>query len=421
MVKVSADDAPTNVTNSQKSAVIVGAGIIGLTSAYVLANAGCVVTIVDRENDPCEQSSHANGGQLLYDRIGAMASPGFLRNLPGLMAGRDPGIRVSGLARPANWRWVWAFLGRCTTGAWQRNTEQLLAIARRSRRTMQSITEKHDLEFDLRKPGKLLIHSTAGSLAAASTSLEFHKQFGGRHQILNAAECIAREPALSDSSRPIVGGVYLPDAEVADCRKFGIALADLLVAEYGVQIVYGQDILAVTHHQNRVHEIRSQQRAFNADIFVLATGHVAAALLPQGFPGRKPVTAIKGMTLTFPAHDAAPDLSVSDVAGKFVMLRLGNRVRVAGYAIFTDGPISSPKLVRDLTDKARSLMPGAADYAQQPEVWTGSRPTTPDDLPMIGRSGTDNLFVNAGHGSLGWTLALGAAEILLESVENATT
>lgn len=396
--------------------VVVGAGIIGLTSALYLAQAGYSVVVVERDAGPCEGTSKANAGQLLYDRIGAMAAPGFLAGLAGTLLQPDQGVRVSGLLHPARWPWAGAFLRQCTQRAWQQNTAKLLEIAHRSRSAMDTVTNSYALEFDWRKPGKLMLHSTAASLAAAREKAEFQRRFGGRHQVLDAAECIAREPALKGTTRDIAGAIYLPDAEVGDCRKFGQALAAVLVDRLGVKITYGVDVQELVRDSGTIRALRTPQGLIEADIFVLATGGATATLLRDRFPGKRPITGIKGVTLTFPSGETAPDLSVTDAAGKFVVLRLGNRVRVAGYAIFSDDPDISPDCVQNLTNKARALMPHAALFNETPDIWAGFRPATPNDQPMIGRAGAGNLYVNAGHGSLGWTLALGSAEILLEKV-----
>jgi D-amino-acid dehydrogenase len=405
-------------TRTGPKAVVVGAGIIGLTSALFLAQAGYRVVVVEREPSACAVTSQANAGQLLYDRIGAMASPGFLQSTVKNLFNRDHGVQISGLLHPGRWPWAGAFARQCTTTAWQRNTQELLAIARRSRDAMTRVTRMYSLDFDWRKPGKLLLYSTTAGLAAAGKTAEFQRRFGGDHHILNAAECVEREPALKGSGRNFVGGVFLPNAEVGDCSKFGTALADILINHLGVQIVYGVEVTELVRDTNTIRALRTPQGLIEGKIFVLATGGTTDHLLRARFSGKKPITGIKGITLTFPCAQGAPDLSITDTAGKFVVLRLGNQVRVAGYAMFSNDRTAPPQLVRQLADKARALMPEAAIYDHTPDVWVGFRPTTPDDLPMIGRMGPGNLYVNAGHGSLGWTLALGSAEILLNTIQN---
>lgn len=395
---------------------MIGAGIIGLTSALRLVQAGFSVTIIEQENAPCYVTSKANAGQLLYDRIGAMGSPGFLRGLPKTLTDRDQGVQISGLAHPAKWPWAGRFLGECTTAAWRRNTAAMLEIARRSRTAMDGVRRQYQLDFNWRKPGKLVVYQSGAALVAANTVAEFQAQFGGRHQFLNAAECVAREPALRGAKRAFAGGVYLPDAEVGDCRKFGAGLASILVNKYGVEINYGVVAQGFERNGAAISALRTRQGQVSGDIFIVATGGAVGKLLRGKFSGKKPVLGIKGVSLTFPAGTDAPDLSVTDAGGKFVIMRLGDQVRIAGYAMFSDDLTVPPEKIQRLTEKARALMPGAAQFDETPDIWVGARPTTPDDLPMIGQAGAANLFVNAGHGSLGWTLALGSAEILVEKI-----
>lgn len=398
-----------------KTAIVIGAGVIGLTSALRLAEAGYRVTVLEQASGPCEGTSKANGAQLLYDRVGAMGSPGFLRSLPNSLRDKDQGIGVTGLANPAKWPWAVDFLRECTTQAWQDNTKGLLEIAKLSRRGMADIQSRYGLEFDWRKPGKLTLYASAEGLAAAEKSAAFEGQFGGRHEVLTAAQCLEHEPALKDNKRQIHGGIHLPDAEVGDCNKFGHALAEILCETLNGEIRYGVSVQKILDDGKHVRGVETSQGVLEADIYVLATGGAAQTLLPR-FPNSKRITNVKGISLTFPLGGNPPNLSVTDTAGKFVVLQLGDKVRVAGYAIFSDDLTINPDLVKRLITKARALMPEAADYSVAPDIWVGARPQTPDDLPMIGCAGPTNLYVNAGHGSLGWTLAMGSADMLMDAI-----
>lgn len=400
-------------------AVVIGAGIIGLTSALRLAEAGYSVTIIEREKSVCADSSKANAGQLLYDRIGAMGSPGFLRSLPGAMIFPDQGISGRGLLHPKRWPWGLAFLHQCTANNWKNNTQGLLNLAALSRAAMFDIRAHYNLAFDWRKPGKLVVQKTDVALAAAALTAQYQAQFGGRHELLDRGACLEHEPALQNTTRTIAGGVYLPDAEVGDCHVFGQEIARILTQKFGAHVLYGQRALGLVQNAGRVTAIHTDQGIVTANLFVLATGKAAHELLPRRFANKKPIVGVKGVSLTYPAGQTPPELSVTDAAGKFVVMRLGNQVRVAGYALFEDGKNIRAQYVEQLAQKAKALMPSAANYTSTPDVWVGIRPQTPDDLPMIGACGADNLFVNAGHGSLGWTLALGSAEMLMQKI-NAT-
>jgi D-amino-acid dehydrogenase len=400
---------------SRGTAVVVGAGIVGLATACRLAESGYRVTVVEAGDGPGEGSSRGNAGQLLFDRVSAMGSPGFLRSLPATLADRSQGVGLSGLAMPARWPWAFQLLRHCTDGAWRRNTEAMLELARLSKASFHGFLERHPIAFDWRRPGKLITHPTEAALTAAARTAEFQARFGGRHAVLSADEARAREPALRDSSRPIAGAIHLPDAELGDCRAFCAGLAGVLREQLGGSLQFGTRAIRVRRAAGKAVGLVTAQGEIGGDLFVLATGRAAGALLPRTAP-RKPIVGVRGVSLTYPAGAAAPDLSVTDAGGKFVVLRLGDRLRVAGFAAFSDRLEVAPEEIALLRGKARALMPGAARYDDAPEAWAGLRPQTPDDLPMIGRAGAENLFVNAGQGSLGWTFAFGSAERLLQAV-----
>ncbi len=177
-------------------------------------------------------------------------------------------------------------------------------------------------------------------------------------------------------------------------------------------------MLDIVRKGGRVLALQTDRQAIVGDLFVLATGMATQKLLRDRFAGKKQIVGVMGISLTYPVADEAPNLSVTDASGKFAVVRLGQRLRVTGNAVFTDKLRASPQDIERLKLKAQALVPAAARYGDTPEVWAGARPQTPDDLPMIGRAGEQNLFVNAGHGSLGWTLAFGSAEVLLQAIKS---
>ncbi len=398
-----------------RSAVVVGAGITGLVTACRLAETGWQVTVIEARSGPGEGSSRGNAGQLLFDRIGAMGSPGFLRALPRTLTDRSQGIGALGLARPDRWGWTARFLRQCSSAAWRRNTARMLELARQSRDGFHGFRDRHAIDFDWRRPGKLVVQPSAEALAGAAANAAFEAQFGGRHEVVSAEDCLAREPALAGGSRAIAGAIYLPDAEVGDCHAFCAGLARVLVG-LGGTLRYDTEVTGLRRSGGRVVAVDTPTGPVEADITVLATGPSVGRLLGGAFAGRKPVVGVRGVSLTFPAGPRPPDLSVTDAGGKFVVLRLGQRVRVAGIASFSDVARVLPGEIATLRDKARALMPEAADWGAAPDAWSGLRPQTPDDLPMIGKAGAENLYVNAGQGSLGWTFAFGSAERLLAAV-----
>lgn len=402
---------------SATKVLIVGAGVIGLATACRLAESGYEVTVIDRSGAAGEGSSKANAGQLLFDRVGAMGSPGFLRSLPRTLFDPSQGVRVHGLLNPGNWRWVDRFLRECTANAWQENTARLLHLARASQEAFDDFRSRHEIHFEWRQPGKLVTYATSQALDAAQRAAEFQAGFGGRHEVLATKECLALEPALEGTSRPIAGAIYLPDAEVGDCNLCCREMARVLVEQLGARIIQDTAVTGFRQKDRRVVAVECGSQVIESDLFVVATGIDAPSLLRGCFAGRKPVTSVLGISLTYAIGATPPDLSVTDASGKFVMLRLGDRLRVCGNAIFASSLRARPADYRALSSKAQALMPEAANFAEPPMAWVGARPQTPDDMPMIGQAGAENLFVNAGHGSLGWTLAFGSAEALLQSIK----
>ena len=405
-----------NNNNHSKKAIIIGAGIVGLTTACRLAEEGYLVTIIEQKTKAAEGTSNANAGQLIYN-FGAMGSPSFIRSLPKILLNTAlHGVIATGLLYPGKWPWALSFIRQCTSEAWLKNSLKLIKMAHRSRDSLTEFCERYDIEFKWRKDGKIITHETEKDLKGAEILAEFHRANGGDHRIISKEECFEREGALIGTTRKIAGGTYLPEAAVGDCHLFCENLAELLTTQLGGKICFNVNVEEILHNKNKVIGIKTPSGILEADIYVVCAGLKSNRILPINFPGRKLITGIKGISLTYPSGSCAPNLSVTDMVGKFVVTRLGERVRVTGYAIFCENLDINQKHVTLLSAKAKSLMPQAALYSEEPYVWTGLRPQTPDDLPMVGKAGAENLYVNAGHGSNGWLLAFGAAELLLEKI-----
>jgi D-amino-acid dehydrogenase len=405
-----------NSNNHSKKAIIIGAGIIGLTTACRLSEEGYAITIFEQKSKPAEGTSKANAGQLIYN-FGAMGSIGFLRNLPNVIVNPDLyGVIITGLLHPKTWPWALSFVGQCTTKAWRKNSLNLIKMAHRSRESLDKFCKRHTIDFNWRTDGKIITHETEDDVKSAELLSEFQRENGGTHKVISKEECFEREPALIGTTRKITGGTYISDAAVGDCYLFCQNLAQLLETKFKGRINYNVTAEKMLFDKNKVRGIQTNQGIFEADIFIICAGLTSNTLLPTNFLGKKPIMGVKGISLSYPIGSSPPNLSVTDAAGKFVVARLGQRIRVTGYAIFSENLNIDQQHVKLLAAKAESLMPKAALFDKEPDVWTGLRPQTPDDLPMIGKAGAENLFVNAGHGSNGWILAFGAAEHLLEKI-----
>ncbi len=406
------------IHKSNNKAVVIGAGIVGLTTACTLAEAGFNVTVLERENEPGAGTSKANAGQLLFNNISALASPSFLKSLPRTLTDPDQGVVVTGLLKPSNFVWLGKFIGQCNAKSWAENTKNILELAALSQTKMYEFNERHKFDYDWRKAGKLIIYPNEAGLTGARKTADFQAQFGGSYQILSKEQCFEREPALHDTRREIAGAIYLPDAEVGDCRRYCQNLAKVLVEKLNGSISFNEQVKELTRHKGRVVAVKTDKGSYEGDVFVISAGYESPKLLSKPYPGKKPLIGIKGISLTYPVGENSPNLSITDSAGKFVVLRLGDQVRVAGYAIFSDDLTIRKKHVQQLKQKAMDLIPNGAKFDEPPDIWSGLRPQTPDEMPMIGRAGEENLYINAGHGSTGWILAFGSAAKLTEKVRS---
>ncbi len=400
----------------KKRAIVIGAGIVGLTTACRLSEEGYAVTVLEQKDKPAEGTSKANAGQLIYN-ISAMSSPSFLRSLPKtFLTPSQSGVIAAGLIHPKNWQWALSFIGQCSSKNWAKNTHDLIKMARRSRDSLDAFRTRHEIEFNWRRDGKIYTHETEQGLVAARKFAEFQRAHGGTHQVITKEECIERESALTSTTRKIAGGTYLSDAAVGDCHLFCKNMVDILTSKLGGKIIYDVTVHKILTHNDKAVGVETSMNTLEADLFIVCAGMASNRILAKDFKDRKPIIGIKGISLTYPLGKNPPNLSVTDTAGKFVIARLGNQIRVAGYAIFSENLYIDQKHVSLLAAKAKSLMPDAASFEGDPKIWTGLRPQTTDDLPMIGKAGADNLYVNAGHGSNGWILSFGAAELLLEKI-----
>lgn len=388
--------------------LIIGAGIIGVTTAYAMARRGHDVTIVDRNDGPALGASHANGAQLSYAYADALASPALLRSLPRLIAGRDPLYKVRLSADPAFLRWGMAFVAASTAAAQRQSTLATLALALESQAAMAALLERHPIGFDHQPAGKMHLYFTPEAMAAARATVAIKQAHGVEQQLLDADAARAIEPMLARVDG-LVGVVHSPGDSVGDPLLFARELLAVTQQAHGAKARFGVEIARIDPATTPASATTTAGERIEADLIVMTTGPQAVPLL-AAIGINVPVLPMKGYSFTAPPGPNPPSTSLTDTKRKIVICRLGNRIRIAGIAeIGVKSADIDPVRMDALIGAARTAFPGAADYDRIEHRWAGLRPMTPRSVPIITQPRA-GLLLNIGHGMLGWTLAMGSAE-----------
>lgn len=390
-----------------KRVTVIGGGVIGLATAYALVREGREVTLIEGRGSLGSGTSFANGGQLSYRYVSPLADAGVpWQALGWLLQGESP-LRLRLRMDPAQWRWLAGFLSACRRSVNRRNGARLLELALHSQATLARWRGEDALAgFAWRRNGKLVAFRSETAFAKARASLID----AGAQQVLDGNALRQLEPALADA--PFIGGIHTPDDEVADCHRFCLALAARLQASGRCRFLLGQPVKRLLHEQGRVVALQLGDERLAVQQVVLCAGHRSAALRLPGL--RLPLYPLKGYSLTAPilAGQRAPQLSVTDYERKVVYARLQSQLRVAAMVdiVGFDEGLEQHRLAT-LERLARATLPDAAQY-DAAKAWAGMRPATPSGVPLIGDTAYRNLWLNIGHGALGFTLACGSAERL---------
>lgn len=392
---------------------IIGGGVIGLASAYALVRAGYEVTVIDARDSLGSETSFANGGQLSYRYVAPLADAGVPLQAIGWLLRGDSPLKLRPRLDPQQWRWMAAFIGACRGSVNTRNAAHLLRLASLSQNTLQQWRVDDRLDgFDWRRNGKLVTFRNADTFARARSKVVDVLQ----QQVLSTLDCARLEPALAHAAQGFVGGIYTPNEEVADCHAFCQRLAQRLEASGRCTFVLGRKVTGLRHADGVVTAVELGDEVMPVTQLVLAAGHRSAEL---GLPGLSlPLYPLKGYSLSVPIgpRHHAPNVSITDYDRKIVYARIGEQLRVAAMVdiVGFDAGLE-PKRLALMKRQSIETFPTAGDYANGVE-WAGMRPATPTGVPLIGASVYRNVWLNLGHGALGFTLACGSGQLLAELI-----
>jgi len=396
--------------------LVLGSGVVGTTTAYYLNAAGHDVTVVDRCDGAGLETSFANGGQVSVCHSEPWATPSTPLRALKWFGRKDAPLLFKLRMDPALWGWTLRFLINCTASRSRENTEKALRIAAYSRDCLQNLRKETGISYDHREQGILHIYRDQKEFDGAAEAAETMRQHGLQRRMVNPDECAAIEPALSAVKSNLVGGYYSPDDESGDAYKFTDGLAKIAESK-GVQFKFGTSVRCIETDGNKVSGILTDKGRLQADAYIVSLGSYSPLLLkPLGM--KVPIYPAKGYSVTLPIEDKskAPITSLTDDEHKIVFSRLGDRLRVAGTAEFSG---YNTQIENDrpygILRQALSLFPGCAN-PDKAEFWTGLRPKTPDSVPVIGSTVLSNLYLNTGHGTLGWTMSCGSAKAISDLI-----
>ena len=396
--------------------IVLGAGIIGVTTAYYLARLGAEVEVVDRQRGPGLETSFANAGELSYGMTSPWAAPGIPWKAVKWIFMKHRPLLIHPSLSPAMWRWSAQMLANCNAEAYARNKSRMVRISQYSRESLTELMQELPIAFDQRELGTLQLFRKQKQAEASKADQAILAKYDSPFEVLDRDGCIAAEPGLIHVADKFVGGLRLTADRTGDCRMFTQALSEK-AEEMGVKFRYKVNIQGVAMGNNRIAGIDTSDGRVTGDRYVCSMGPYAPILL-KTIGIHIPVYPIKGYSITLPIinPDAAPQSTIMDESYKVAITRLGNRIRVAGQAVIAG---YNSKLGRNATNSVRyvvnDLFPHGGDLSKA-EGWTGLRPMTPDGTPIIGPTRYDNLFLHTGHGTLGWTMACGSARIVADIV-----
>lgn len=396
--------------------LVLGGGVIGVTTAWFLSRDGHDVTIIDREAAVADGTSFANAGLLSPGHAFSWARPGVPMTLLRSFWRDDTGLRLRLRLDPDMWSWGLKFLAQCTHRRARVNSLGKLRISLYSQQVLKDLAADTGVAFDHRHDGILYLHRDAAALERGVAEMALLVEHGVKMEVLDGAGCARVEPALAHLGPELAGAVYCPDDEHGDCNMFTRSLA-ALAADAGVKFQLGTTIGALDADGGTIARVVTDKGEFTADAYVMALGP-QSPLIARRIGVKLPIYPVKGYSMTFPVTPDHQGPTGSGVDKDLLMAwsRLGDRLRLTSTAEIVGYDLSRPPAQYAAMRRAvESLFPGGADY-DSAEIWCGLRPLTPEGTPILGRGRHANLWFNTGHGSMGWTMACGSARVTADLI-----
>ncbi len=393
--------------------VVLGGGVIGVTSAYYLAKAGHEVVVIDRQHGPACETSFANAGQISPGYASPWAAPGIPFKAMKWMLQRHAPLSIVPDGSLFQLQWMWHMLRNCTAQRYAVNKERMVRLAEYSRDCLKTLRMDAAIDYEGRQRGTMQLFRTQQQFDAAAKDIDVLRAAGVPYELLTRDELARAEPALDLVKQKLVGSLRLPNDETGDCNLFTTRLAAMAEA-LGVQFRYDQAIDSLAVKGDRIAGVQCGAQLVEGDAYVVALGAYSTPLLKSIVD--LPVYPLKGYSITVPIvnADAAPVSTILDETYKIAVTRFDDRIRVGGMAEIAGYDTRlNPRRRATLEMVVNDLFPMAGDTAQA-SFWTGLRPMTPDGTPVVGRSALRNLYLNTGHGTLGWTMSCGSAQLLAD-------
>jgi D-amino-acid dehydrogenase len=403
--------------------LVLGAGVIGTSTAWYLTEQGHEVVVVDRREGAGLETSFANGGQISVCHAEPWANPDAPSKILKWIWRDDAPLLFRLRMDPRQWAWGARFLAECLPSRTRENIAQIVKLSLYSRASLQALRAATGIDYDQLELGILHYYTQRSEFEGAVEAASIMRKYGLDRDVKTVDEAVRIEPALASARDRIVGATYTSSDESGDAHLFTVRLAKLAAAK-GARFLYGRDIGRLRTHDGRISGVivkaaHNPEEVLHADAYVVALGSYSPLLTrPVGID--LAVYPAKGYSASVPIRDdaKAPRVSLTDDEAKIVITRLGRRLRIAGTAELS-GYSTNLNAVRceALTRRAKEMFPEAADY-EEATFWTGLRPSTPSNVPLIGKTRYPNLYLNTGHGTLGWTMAAGSGRALADIISN---